>query len=75
MKFKIVMMAALIAVLFYQCNPTNKLYTTEEYLGTIDTTAVQEYDYDYAEGENYEGEDYSYEGEGEPRFGFGTCLP
>ena len=65
MKFKIVMMAALIAVLFYQCNPTNKLYTTEEYLGTIDTTAVQEYDYDYADGENYEGEDYSYEGEGE----------
>ena len=40
MKFKIVMMAALIAVLFYQCNPTNKLYTTEEYLMIMQTVKI-----------------------------------
>jgi aminopeptidase N len=56
MKFKFFVLAALTAVLFYQCDPTKKLYKSEEYLGTIDTVInLESY-----EDENYEGDDYDY---------------
>lgn len=66
MKFKIVPIAALTAILFYQCDPTKKLYQTEEYLGDIDTTTVEPYydygsegDYDYDYDYDYNYDDYS----------------
>jgi len=59
MKFKIVTLAALVAVLFYQCDPTKKLYSGEEYRGDIDTTVYATYDDAYLD--DYEDTEYSYD--------------
>lgn len=61
MKFKIVMIAALLAVLFYQCDPTKKLYKTEEYLGEVDTISNVAIQDEYYEGDYYG--DYDSEGD------------
>ena len=63
MKLKMFAIATLSVVLFYQCDPTKKLYSGEEYLGDIDTIAevYDEYSYE-GEGEyDYEYDDYSYD--------------
>jgi len=65
MKFKIVMIAALLAVLFYQCDPTKKLYKTEEYLGEVDTISNVAIQDEYYEGDYYgdydSEDDYEYD--------------
>ncbi|MFN0275184.1 MAG: M1 family aminopeptidase [Chitinophagales bacterium] len=45
-------------LLFSNCDPTKKIYSSEEYLGEIDTTYTSDYPYD----EYYEGEEYYAEG-------------
>ncbi len=62
MKYLSLWAVALTAVLFYQCDPTKKVYEGPDYQGAIDTTnnvyggydtAEPEYDYDYSwEDEN-----------------------
>lgn len=44
------------AILFVQCDPTKKIYSGEEYLGTVDTSYTGENMYD----EYYEGEEEYY---------------
>ncbi len=66
MKLKISVIAALTVVLFYQCDPTKKLYHSEEYLGDIDTISnnnpysYDDYDYESIDSDNEYG-DYSYD--------------
>ncbi len=68
MKYKILLFSTITAILFYQCDPTKKLYKSEEYSGEIDTISNYntEGQYDIENGEDYdygdyEGEDYSYD--------------
>lgn len=67
MKLKLFGIAVLSMLLFYHCDPTKKLYKSEEYLGEVDTTgnqyAYDNYDYEDSSGEyDYEGDydDYDY---------------
>lgn len=72
MKLYYFLAVALTVTLFYQCDPTNKIYKTEPYLGDIDTinnNAYGNYDYDYGYDSvasddydyDYGYDDYSYE--------------
>ena len=60
MKLKLLIAGAMVAILFTQCDPTKKLYKSEEYLGEIDTSYTP-YEYEEYEYEGYEDEYYDYE--------------
>lgn len=62
MKYFGIMAVALTAVLFYQCDPVNKVYQGPEYQGTIDTVNNNylSYENEYPEGEYDADYDYEY---------------
>ncbi|MEZ5012755.1 MAG: M1 family metallopeptidase [Chitinophagales bacterium] len=63
MKLKVLGFSALAVVLFIKCDPTKKMYHSEEYQGDVDTTNVplgdNDYNYDYDYDYDYEDSDYS----------------
>ncbi|MBC8172859.1 MAG: M1 family metallopeptidase [Chitinophagales bacterium] len=61
-KFRFYILLSATIVLFSQCDPAKKVYSSEEYLGDIDTSYVEGYpDEDYYEGDYYD-ETYNYGG-------------
>ncbi|MBC8045378.1 MAG: M1 family metallopeptidase, partial [Fimbriimonadaceae bacterium] len=63
MNIRLLLFFAAIAILFYQCDETKKIYSGADYKGEIDTSYTET----YGEDEYYEGDEYydeTYYGEG-----------
>ena len=55
MKLKLLAVCGFASILFIQCDPTKKIYSSEEYMGDIDTSYTGYEDYEYGD---YEDTDY-----------------